>query len=377
MTDIARRRLASQHLVSPTLTSAVDVVRLLGAVQAQDYPNAKWAVARRTPALRDADVEQAYASGAILRTHVLRPTWHFILPEDARWMLALTAPRLTRAMGSYNRTLGLDAKQFGRANDAIARALEGDAQLTRAELATVLQRARVKAPTGQHVGHLLMQAELDQVVISGARRGKQVTYALFDDRVPRAPARDRDDMLRELALRYFATRGPATLHDFAWWSGLTVGDARRAMEANGKSLERETIGDRAYWRVPSAGDGRRVRRIAHILPNYDELFVGFRDRSAFGTRIRLRDKNARIDALMGHILFVDGQIVGGWQRTVGKYVDLEVRLLATLTAAERKLVEREAKRFGEFLGTPVRMCSARRAPSASPRGLLFGPDTER
>ena len=352
---IALRRLANQHLCSNPLPSAVDVVRALGAVQAQDYGSAKWGLARRTSGLTDDDVEQAFTSGAILRTHVLRPTWHFVLPSDVRWMLELTAPRVRASMSYNNRALALDRATFRRANAALERALRDGSQMTRSELARVLTRARVRAPTGQHVGHLLLGAELDCVIISGGRRGKQLTYALFDARAPHAPARDRDDALRELSHRYFRTRAPATLHDFAWWSGLTVTDAKRAVEINGPTLAREVIGEREYWRDAALEDSRACSPQAHLLPNYDELFVGFRDRDAFAERLRRQNPRARVDALLGHMLFIDGQIVGGWRRTLAKHVDVEVRLPAALTPAEEELVAREVERFGAFLGAPARV----------------------
>ncbi|HJQ20028.1 MAG TPA: winged helix DNA-binding domain-containing protein [Gemmatimonadaceae bacterium] len=346
--NVAALRLRNQHLLTTTLTRAEDVVRALGAVQSQDYANAKWAIGRRMTAATDADVEHAIASGAILRTHVLRPTWHFVLPEDVDWMLDLTATRVAAAMGTNNRSLGLDASVFRRANAAIERALRDGAQLTRAELAVALRRARVD-PTGQRLAHILMQAELDRVVISGGRRGKQFTYASYDTRVPRSPKRDCDDALRDLAERYFATRGPATLQDFAWWSGLTVADAKRAVEASDGAVVRERIADRDLWVTPGARAPTRKTRttpVVHLLPNYDELFVGFRDRSAFGVRL---GREPRLDALMGHMLFVDGQLVGGWRRTLGKFVAVTLRLLVPVSQRERALIHKEVERLGAFL----------------------------
>ncbi|MGH7672715.1 MAG: winged helix DNA-binding domain-containing protein, partial [Gemmatimonadales bacterium] len=343
----------------PTLSGAAEVVRALGAVQSQDYAGAKWAIAQRTNGLTDSHIEHAFASGAILRTHVLRPTWHFLLPEDARWMLALTAPGILGAMAYHARWLELDGKVFRKSHAAIERALrEGDGHhLTRSELRAALSRAGVAVSTrgGQRVGHLLMQAEVDRVIISGARRGKQFTYALFDERVPAAAPRDRDEALHDLTHRYFATRGPATVHDFAWWSGLAVRDARRGVEAAGAFLVRETHGGGTYWSAPGERAAPRWTRVAHLLPNYDECFVGFRDRSAFAERLRAVRPKSRMNALMGHVVFLDGQIVGGWRRTLGTTADLELRLLVRLTAPERKLVERAARRFGDFLGLPVRV----------------------
>jgi hypothetical protein len=350
---IARHRLRNQHLVVPAFTDPADIVRSLGAVQSQDYPNAKWAIAQRGKGILDADVERAVSTGAIIRTHVLRPTWHFVAPEDVRWMLALTAPRVSAAMASYNRKLELNAKVFRKSNAAIARALRDGKQLTRTELTKVLGRAGVDVSTGQRVAHLLMQAELDAVICSGPRREKQFTYMLLEERVPAARAWDRDEALLELTRRYFTTRGPATLQDFSWWSGLTIGDARRGVEAAGASLHRETHDERPHWLAPSAQVSTRPSGTAHLLPNYDEYFIGFRDRSAIGERLRKSLHNPRVDALMGHILAVDGQIVGGWRRTLAKRADIELDVLVPITAAERSRVTAAAERLGRFLGLPV------------------------
>jgi hypothetical protein len=348
--DVAQRRLSAQGLLAPVLQRAEDVVRLLCAVQAQDYPNAKWALARRTVGVTDEDVEREIASGTIVRTHVLRPTWHFVLPEDVRWLLDLTAARVSRAMTTYNRKLELDATVFRRTNSVIERALRDGQHFTRAELRTALERARVDVSSVQRLAHVVMQAELDRVVISGAPRGGKLTYALFDSRVPPSAPRDRDDALRELAWRYFSTRGPATLHDFAWWSGLTVAHAKRGVDMNEKMLMREMIDDRACWSDASTAEPRRRRSVAHVLPNYDELFVGFKDRTAFGRRLRLRKNDARVDALMGHMVFVDGQIVGSWRRSSRHHGELELELLTALTVAEQRLVSAETARFRRFAG---------------------------
>lgn len=351
MNSIARRRLASQHLLVPANHSAAEVVRRLGAVQAQDYPSAKWAIGQRTQALVDDDVEQAFGRGEILRTHVLRPTWHFILPEDARWMLELTGPRVKASIASYHRTLGLDEQTLRKSFRAFERNLRDGRQLTRTELREALQHAGIKISTGQHVGHLLLRAELDRVLISGARRGKQLTYALFDERVPPAPPRDPDEALGALAARYFATRSPATLLDFVWWSGLRVAEAKRAIEIAG--LEPETHDGRAYW---SASDtvtpGNRAPR-AHLLPNFDEYFIGFKDRSAVAERLGRR-AGVRFDGLIGHGIFIDGQFVGGWRRTPGPKGALTLRPLVRLSARERELVRAAGARLEKFLGVPLK-----------------------
>ena len=355
MSKIARRRLEHQHLVAPALTDAAAVVRALGAVQAQDYHGAKWAIAQRTAGLAESDVERAIAGGAILRTHVLRPTWHFVLPEDVRWMLDLTAPHILRRMTYYDRKLELDARTFRRSHAAIERALEDGRHLTRSELRAALRRAGVGLATAQHVGHVLLRAELDRVIISGARRGKQFTYGLFEARVPPARPRDRDDALHDLTRRYFTTRGPATLQDFAWWSGLAVADAKRGVEGAARFLQRETLAGAVYWHAPSTRRAGRARPVAHLLPNYDEYVVGFKDRSAFAERLRLRRARPRVNELIGHVVCIDGQIVGAWRPRLGTTAEVELRLFVPLTARERNLVRRATERFGRFLELPVRV----------------------
>lgn len=213
--DIPRQRLRNQGIAGATFKKPGDVVEWLAAVQAQDYAGAKWALGLRLQDATDDDVEQAFAEGAILRTHLLRPTWHFVTPADIRWMLALTAPRAHAVNADMSRKLELDNALFKRSNAALARALHGGRQLTRDELRGVLQKAGIATDGGLRLGYLLMRAELDGMVCSGARRGKQFTYALLDERAPHAKTLGREEALAELAQRYFVSRGPATVQDFA------------------------------------------------------------------------------------------------------------------------------------------------------------------
>jgi hypothetical protein len=359
--DIARRRLANQHLIAPTATRPAAVVQQLVAVQAQDYAGAKWAVGLRTRgAIVDSVVEQAVSDGSIIRTHVLRPTWHFVTPADIRWMLALTAPRVKAAMAYHARYHELDDRVFRRSNDVITRALRDGQHLTRAELAADLRGARIDVDASQRLGHLMMRAELDGVVCSGGRRGKQFTYALFEARVPPAAPLDRDEALLGLATRYFATRGPATVNDFAWWSGLTVRDATKAVQLASPALEREVIDDRAYWFDPSVRSRSPRSPTAYLLPNYDEYFIGFKDRSAIGQRLQSYDLVTGGNALIGHVVVVDGQLVGGWTRTLtAKTVVVELRLLTRLGEREERAVAAAADAYGDFLGVPAEL---RRTP---------------
>jgi hypothetical protein len=350
--DIAWRRLANQHLIGPPFASPVEVVRRLGAVQSQDYPGGKWGISMRTCGATDADIERDLSAGAIVRTHVLRPTWHFVAAEDIRWMLALTAPRVRKIMASYDRQLGLDDKVFARSARALTKALSGGEQLTRTEIRTVLQRVKIDTRPPR-LGHLMMHAELDGLVCSGAMRGKQTTYALLEERLPPAPRLERDEALAELARRYFPTRGPATVQDFGWWSGLTVGDAKRGVEAIASELEHHVMGGRTYW-FTGAPPGKTGAPVAHLLPNYDEFFIGLKDRSAIGETIKESRADVPAGAFWTHVIAVDGQLVGGWKRTTtGRTVTVQMRLVVELTSRQVRSIEAQVKRYGEFLALPV------------------------
>ena len=352
--DVVRRRLANQYLTTPGLAKASDVVRALGAVQAQDYAGAKWALAQRTRGATDVEIERELTDGKILRTHVLRPTWHFVAPADIRWMLALTAPRVSAFMAYYNRKLELTPAVFRRSNAAIAKALQGGKHLMRKELGVVLERAKIGPVSGQRLGHLMMQAELDAVVCSGAMRGKQFTYALLDERAPQVPALERDQALLQLTRRYFVARGPASAHDFAWWSGLTIGDVKRGIQIAGDELAPIEIDQKRLWLSASARALPKPKPSAHLLPNYDEYFIGFKDRSAFGQRFKSVKAITGGNALMAHVVVIDGQLVGGWKRTFGKKsVVLAFDLPTRTTPGERRNIAAAAGRFGEFLGLAV------------------------
>ena len=356
--DIARRRLASQNLIGPRCETPVEVVHRLGAVQSQDYAGGKWAVGQRTRAATDDDVEQGLSDGSILRTHVLRPTWHFVAAQDIRWMQELTAPRVKGIMASYDRKLEIDEKVYARSTAAIAKALSGGNHLTRTELARVLARPRsLVGPAGtQWLAHLMMRAELDAVICSGVRRGKQSTYALVDERAPRARRMNRDEALAELTSRYFSTRGPATVQDFSWWSGLTVSDARNGVESLGSRLEHGTVDGRKYWFAEPAQSVKGSTSSAHLLPNYDEYFIGLKDRSAIQELVKGRVVGLPGDMTFAYVVMADGQLVGGWTRSVTtRKARLTVRLAVKVTPGQLRSIEAQARRYGEFLRLPVEL----------------------
>jgi len=351
--EIAQQRLVNQHIARARFQEPARVVEWLGAVQAQDYEGAKWSLGLRLRGAGDADIEQAFSEGAILRTHLLRPTWHFVTPADIRWMLEFTAPRVHQANASMYRKLGLDNAVFRRSNAALARALKGR-QLTRDELRDALQKAGVVAEGEFRMGYLLMRAELDGLICSGARSGKQFTYALLDERVPSSSSLSRDDALAELARRYFRSRGPAGIPDFAKWSGLTMASARSGLEAVESEFEQDVVDGQSRWYAAPPRSSKKSESIAYLLSVYDEYVSGYKDHSA----IARADYGAKLMALgnaVTHILVINGQIVGTWKRVLKKdSIEIATTGFRRLTKAETRAVAQGGRRYGEFHGLEVR-----------------------
>lgn len=335
---IVPERLHNQKLSSPGCKQAVDVVRWLGAVQAQDFPAAKWALGLRMRATTDASVEQAFNEGQILRTHLMRPTWHFVAPEDIRWLLELTAPRVNARAGPYFRKYELDTAVFKQSNKVLIKALQGGKHLTRAELRTALNKSGVAADDLIRLTHIMLRAELDGIVCSGPRRGKQFTYALIVERVPAAKALTRDEALAKLTERYFKSHGPATIQDFVWWSGLTVSDAKRGVELIDRELRKEVVDDKTYFLARAKPSIQSSVYTSHLLPAYDEYNVGYKHR----------------EAGLGPTVIVDGKAAGTWKSTTDKQsVTIVVKPSRTLRKSETLAIVKAAERYAAFIGLPA------------------------
>jgi hypothetical protein len=346
--QIAAERLHNQCIARGLRADAAALVARFGAVQAQEYPFAKWGLALRLARARaDAEIDAAFDAGQILRTHVLRTTWHFVAPDDIRWMLDLTGPRVGRMLVTYARRQGLDARTLMRATSLIERALGGGRSLTRAELGARLARAGLRF-SGTPLAFITMFAELEGVVCSGPRRGRQFTYALLADRAPNARRLPREDALAELVRRYFSSHGPATIRDFVWWSSLTVADARRGLAMTGAS--RETIDGLDYWRIGGARARPGTPAAVHLLPIYDEYLIAYRDRVA----VPHASPALPGGVTFRHALIADGQVAGTWnlRRTAGGLA-VQVTPVRRLPARARAGVAAAADRFGRFLGGPV------------------------
>lgn len=349
---LGSRRLIAQLIGRPTFTRPNEVVAWLGAMQAQDYAAAKWAIGLRLPdgAATDADIERAVADGSVIRLHAMRWTWQFVVPADARWMLSLLAPRLVVRASARHRELELDAATFRQCNAALEKALGSGRHLTRDELGVALGRAGIAA-SGPRLAHLLAHAELSALICSAGRRGKQFTYTLLDRWAPASASFTRQEALAELARRYFQSRGPATAADFAWWSGLTSTDARMGLESIASSLVSEVRDKQTYWRADDAPAAPSPR--AHLLPAFDEYLIGYRDRADVLDPKDARRVNAG-GGMLGPCIVVKGRVVGTWRRVLGRStVEIETKFFHSPTAAERRAVNLAARRYGAFVGLEV------------------------
>ncbi len=251
--DVIIQRLRNQRLTESTFKKPAEVVEYMGAMQAQEHAMAKWAIGLRLPGSKETDIEKAFEEGKILRTHVLRPTWHFVSPKDIRWMLELTAPRIHMANGFMCRKLGLDDTLLKKSATIIVKALQGGKQMTRNALNEQLANHKI-IYEGHHLSHVMIYAELEGLICSGGREGKQFTYALLEERVPAQKKWNRSEALNELSKRYFTSRGPATLKDYATWSNLTLRDAKEGIASLEKIISKESFEGNDYFFMPGSSN---------------------------------------------------------------------------------------------------------------------------
>jgi Winged helix DNA-binding domain len=346
--DILRLRLYNSGLSSP-FENAVDAVYHLGAAQTQDFPAAQWGLGLRIRNSTSKNIERAFNDGKILRIHVMRPTWHFVLSEDIRWMLELTAPRVKSLLKNYNRKRGLDDALFAMSNAVIISALEGHNYLSRQELKAILAKAGIETDV-QRLAHIITHAELDGLICSGPRRGKQFTYALLDERVEGPDRLDREQSLAKLAFRYFASHGPAQLKDFSWWSGLAEKDARSALNMVKSGLNQATFDKKTYWFPPHAEAVIPDRPTALLLSVYDEYTIAYRDRSDISEARYIERMIATGNALTA-VIVLNGRVAGTWKKAMKKEsVEIRLNPFRELDKDEREAVEAMVERYGRFFG---------------------------
>jgi hypothetical protein len=351
---IAHWRMHSLRLSESAATTPEQVVGWLAAVQSQDYGPAKWALGQRIRGcITDAAIDRAFDDGAILRTHVLRPTWHFVLPADIRWLLELTGPHVLKQNVYMCRREGLDEATLTTATARIVEALQNGNQRTRKELQLVLASAGMDSPTGFRVGYVLMYAELLGLICSGARSAKQQTYALLDERAPLVQARrlQHDEALAELTLRYFTSHGPATVKDFHWWSSLSPTAIRAGLAMVAGQLEHVDFDGARYWFAVPPPTTRPTSPTVQLIQAYDEYVVGYSEtKYALDTAGSARALPRR-EAMFNLIVLLDSQVAGNWKRTFRPgSVHIDVVLYAPFDAGQTAALYAACTRHAEFLG---------------------------
>jgi hypothetical protein len=331
----------------PAATEPKGAVELLVAMQAQEHAYARWSVGQRCGAPASV-VDAAFDAGELVRTHVLRPTWHYASPSDLRWLLALSGPRLEAANARRDDELDLDAHTVRRATDVIADAVAAG-PATRRELAEALRRRRI-SPAEQRMPHLLFHAELRMAVCSGPMRGKEHTYVPFDDRVPARPSFTEEEALAELARRWFTTRGPASIRDFRWWSGLPAAQALTALGAVASELSSYEQDDRTYWFAEAPRPPKRPQ--VDLVQCYDETVISYTEtRDVLATADVSFPTPRSIDGFT-HVLLCDGRLAGHWRvHRLRGGVEVETRLARAFDPRERSALEAAVARYEEFVRT--------------------------
>lgn len=349
LSEIALLRLQNQHLATPDFSSVAEAVSWFGAVQAQDYLGSLWAIGQRMKNVTEEVIEKAVADRLIVRSWPMRGTLHFTHAQDLRWMLQLLAPRVIKRSAFRYKELELDNVALSKSEVIITQALIGGKELRRDELFTILEKNGV-SPSGQRGIHILSYLAMRGLICFGSRNGKQFTFTLLDEWIPPTKPKEPDEALFELAKRYFLSHGPATIHDFAWWSGLTLTEVRRSIELIKTHLTHETVDEHVYYFTTTTN--HTLNHTAYFLPAYDEFTVAYKDRRAIIDSAHFIQAG---NGLRPTIVF-DGKIIGTWKRELKKHeVIVTMHFFSPISLTERKVIAAAANRYGKFLGRELKL----------------------
>ena len=343
---ITQARLSNQHLNSP-MDSAAQVVQWFGAVQAQDFYGSLWNVGQRVISATEKDVEQAIQDKLIVRTWPMRGTLHFVSPHDVYWMLSLLTPRIVQRAQTNYKKCELDAKTFLKSRKLLERALEGNQMLTRTEAYDVLAKGKINT-SGERGIHIINNAAMAGLLCFGPRVGKQHTFVLLEEWISVKKNLSHDESLAELAKRYFTSHGPATIHDFSWWSGLTLAEVKLSIELAGDHLQNLKDGENEYYAGPDSGATRSSQPVVNLLSWYDEFIIGYKDRSATFDPVTAKFIPAPKNGVYSPLILINGKISGTWKPTDKDDV-VDVQPFRKFTAAETASLNKAIKRYNRFV----------------------------
>jgi hypothetical protein len=352
LSDISYHRLQNQQLIGSEFKTGQDIVGRMGAMQAQDFEMAKWAIGIRLPGSTQQTIESAINKGEIIRTHLMRPTWHLVSSDDIYWMLELTAPQIKASMKFRDKQLELTESVYKKSRSILERSLQGNNHLSREELISEYKKANIAVDMNR-ASHLLMRAELDGIVCSGRLKNGKPTFALLEEWVKKTKVVKREDALTLLANKYFTSHGPATIHDFKWWSGLTVSESKQALEMIKPKLVSETSGKQVYWFNSKESVLKFHDQTVQLLPAYDEFIISYKDRSAVFPHDDFR-KAVSINGVFRPVIVIKGQVAGIWQKKVkNEHVIIETKFFRPYSKFLIRLVKNAAMSYGNFLNKKV------------------------
>jgi hypothetical protein len=347
--NIPALREVNQKLGATKYRTAKEVTSWMGAIQAQDYSMSKWAIGVRLHNSTEASVDSEIDSGKIVRTHLLRPTWHFVSSDDIYWILKLTAPKIKALSGSREKQLELTNDVFSKSSRIIERSLRDNNHLTRSELIAELKKFSVNVEENR-ASHIFMRAELDGIICSGKQKNGKQTYAILEEWIPQGRRFTKDEALKELALRYFSSHGPATINDFTWWSGLNLTDARLAVKLNEGSFRAEVMANKTYLMADSLFESADYTDNFIMLPSYDEFLIAYNDRSASLSHVdnwKVISGNGIFYPLILH----DGNVIGTWRRNLKKdKVVICKKIFIGGAPGVEKGIEISLAKYSEFIG---------------------------
>jgi hypothetical protein len=349
--QIAHIRLVNQRLTTSSFKKTEELVSWMGCIQAQDFASAKWAIANRIKGITDQQIEADFNAGKILRTHVLRPTWHFVCPEDIGWMLQLTAPHVKAMSKSMHRQLGIDETTLRKSKEVLTKALSAGKHLTRQQLLPFYTDANINTDDIR-LGIILMDAELDGLICSGALQGKQFTYALLDERLTKTTPYDREIAIAELAKRYFSSHGPATIQDFAWWSGLNLADSKHGLEMNKHHLTHHIVNAQAYWFAADT-TAIPIAKSVQLLPAFDEYTIAYKYRGDVLPTVYNKETG---NGIFKPLIIADGEVAGIWKRSLTKTkVLIDLMPFKPIDKSSQLKLLAEAKRYSKFLNLDLQI----------------------
>jgi hypothetical protein len=353
--QITNLRLQLQQISVQQFTTPNQIANWMGALQSQDYEMSKWAVALRLPNQNENKIEDALNNGEIIRTHILRPTWHIVSAQNLRWMMDLSAPQLIRTLNSYNKSVDLDAKDLIKSEKIILKLLQKKNHCTRDEIMMVLQKEKIKTD-GYRSAHIMFHCELNSLVCNGIRKGKEITYALIDERIPVFKKLTRDEALAKLATIYFQSHSPATLKDFSWWSGLNQTDAKKAISFIQINLEKIIVGEQIYFAfdnnniplTPLKG-GIIAHPQIHLLPAFDEYIISYNHRDDIIEKKKYWEVATK-NGMFKPIIIQNGKIIGTWKRTItGKKITTEIFPFEKISKQMHQEIEMKMELFKKYL----------------------------